>query len=193
MIYKHKGDGYRNQPDRHPGHVDFSYEVHRALQACEGAILVVDASQGIQAQTMAHLFAALEQKPDHRADHQQDRPARRHARRCGTGDRGTARHAGRRHPAHQCRPGINVEEVLEQVIEQVPPPKGNRHQPLRALVFDCRYDPYKGVIAYVRVVDGAIEGTPRLLAMNTGKMIDPWKSGCSCLSCCQSTSWRPDR
>jgi GTP-binding protein LepA len=70
-----------------------------------------------------------------------------------------------------------VELVLQQVVEQVPPPKGNRHQPLRALVFDCRYDPYKGVIAYVRIVDGVIEGTPRLLAMNTGKALDPLEIG----------------
>ncbi|HXF64290.1 MAG TPA: translation elongation factor 4 [Caldilineaceae bacterium] len=177
MIYKRNGQEYEINLIDTPGHVDFSYEVNRALQACEGAILVVDASQGIQAQTMAHLFAALEQNltivpvinkidlpaamPDDVAEEIEELlavPAEDIAR-------------------ISAKAGINVETVLEQVIAQVPPPKGDVNAPLRALVFDCVYDSYKGVIAYVRVVDGKIEGTPPLLAMVSGKTMEPLELG----------------
>ncbi|GIV77811.1 MAG: elongation factor 4 [Litorilinea sp.] len=177
MIYKYQGEEYEINLIDTPGHVDFSYEVSRALQACEGAILVVDASQGIQAQTMAHLFAALEQNltiipvinkidlpgamPDEVAQEIEDLlgvPAEDI-------------------PRISAKAGTNVEAVLEQVVQQVPPPKGDLNAPLRALVFDCQYDPYKGVIAYVRVVDGQINGTPALLAMSTGKTMEPLEVG----------------
>ena len=177
MIYKYKGQEYEINLIDTPGHVDFSYEVNRALQACEGAILVVDASQGIQAQTMAHLFAALEQNltivpvinkidlpaamPDDVAQEIEDLlgvPAEDI-------------------PRISAKDGINVEEILQHVIEQVPPPTGNVSDRLRALVFDCHYDTYKGVIAYVRVVDGAINGQPTLRALVTDKTMEPLESG----------------
>ena len=177
MIYKHEGQEYEINLIDTPGHVDFSYEVNRALQACEGAILVVDASQGIQAQTMAHLFAALEQDltiipvinkvdlpaamPDEVAEEIEGLLAV---------------------PAEDivrisAKAGLNVEEVLQQVVAQVPPPQGDIDAPARALVFDCIYDPYRGVIAYVRVVDGVISADTALLAMVSGKTMDPLEVG----------------
>ncbi|RIK55448.1 MAG: elongation factor 4 [Chloroflexi bacterium] len=177
MIYKQGDQEYEINLIDTPGHVDFSYEVSRALQACEGAILVVDASQGIQAQTMAHLFAALEHDltivpvinkidlpgamPDDVAEEIEELLAV----------------PGEDIARISAKAGMNVEEVLRQVIEQVPPPKGDPEAPARALVFDCFYDPYKGVIAYVRVVDGRIDGTRPLLAMVSGKVMEPLELG----------------
>ncbi|MEX1019940.1 MAG: translation elongation factor 4 [Litorilinea sp.] len=177
MIYKHKGQEYEINLIDTPGHVDFSYEVSRALQACEGAILVVDASQGIQAQTMAHLFAALEQDltivpiinkidlpgamPDDVAQEIEDLLAE----------------PAEDIPRISAKAGLNVEEVLAQVIERVPPPSGDREAPARALVFDCVYDPYKGVIAYVRMVDGKLTGRHTLYAMTSRKTMEPLEVG----------------
>lgn len=177
MIYKYKGQEYEINLIDTPGHVDFSYEVSRALQACEGAILVVDASQGIQAQTMAHLFTALEQEltivpvlnkidlpaamPDDIAKEVEDLLA----------------YPAEDIPRISAKAGINVEQVLINIIEQVPPPSGNLDAPLRALVFDCQYDAYRGVIAYVRVVDGSMKAGDSLLAMTTQKQMEPLELG----------------
>jgi GTP-binding protein LepA len=177
MIYKLEGEEYEINLIDTPGHVDFSYEVNRALQACEGAILVVDASQGIQAQTMAHLFAALEQNleivpiinkidlpgamPDDVAEEIE----------------GLLAVAGEDIVRISAKAGLNVEEVLRQVIAQVPPPHGDMDAPARALVFDCVYDAYRGVIAYVRVMDGVITDKTPLLAMVSGKLMDPLEIG----------------
>lgn len=160
-----------------PGHVDFSYEVSRALQACEGAVLVVDASQGIQAQTMAHLFAALEQgleilpvlnKIDLPAA-QPDDVAEELENLLGVPAEDI--------PHISAKDGVNIEAVLEQVIEQVPPPSGDPDAALRALIFDCHYDSYKGVVAHIRIVDGMLKRTDELIAVASKTAIDPIEIG----------------
>jgi GTP-binding protein LepA len=160
-----------------PGHVDFSYEVSRALQACEGALLVVDATQGVEAQTLANLYLAMgadleivpvvnkidliAAQPDDVAQELEDligAPAEDIVR-------------------VSAKDGTNVRAVLESVIKHVPPPRGSRLQPLRALIFDSHYDSYKGVIAYLRVVDGVMDSTRPLRLMSTGARLEPLEIG----------------
>lgn len=160
-----------------PGHVDFGYEVSRALEACEGALLVVDASQGIEAQTLANLYLALDadleiipviNKIDLVSAHP-DEVAQEISSLLGT-------------PAGEiirvsAKAGENIESVLEAIVKQVPPPKGDATAPLRALIFDSHYDPYKGVVAYIRVKDGEIKPTDNLLLMASRSTIKPVEIG----------------
>ena len=177
MIYKFDGQEYEINLIDTPGHVDFSYEVKRALQACEGAVLVVDASQGIQAQTMAHLFAAMEQDlhiiP---VINKIDLPAAAPEEVADDIESLLGVDAADI-PLISAKSGLNIESVLEHVVVEVPPPSGDINAPLRALVFDCHYDAYKGVIAYVRVIDGEINGTPRLWGMHSGTTMEPLEIG----------------
>ncbi|MCB0203977.1 MAG: elongation factor 4 [Caldilineae bacterium] len=160
-----------------PGHVDFSYEVSRALQACEGAVLVVDASQGIEAQTLANLYLAMEADLEiipiiNKIDlisAQPDEVAQEIEDLIGTPAEDVVRVSAKE--------GTNVAAVLEVVAQHVPPPRGSLNQPLRALIFDSHYDAYKGVIAYVRVVDGSIEPNRSLHLMSTGIRVDPLETG----------------
>src|ERR687893_795738 len=152
-----------------PGHVDFSYEVSRSLAACEGALLVVDAAQGIEAQTMANVYLALEQdlaivavinKIDlPSADPQ--KVAAEVGQLIGLLDDEVV-HAS-------AKTGLGVDEILEAVVRHMPPPRGNPAGRVRALIFDSHYDPYKGVIAYVKIVDGRIASGDRIRLMANGK------------------------
>ncbi|MDP9366522.1 MAG: translation elongation factor 4 [Chloroflexota bacterium] len=173
MAYKARdGEVYELNLIDTPGHVDFSYEVNRSLAACEGALLVVDAAQGIEAQTMANVYLALEQdlaivavinKIDlPNADPQ--KVAKEVGQFIGLLDDEMI-------PA-SAKTGLGVDEVLEAVVAKVPPPKGNAGGRTRALIFDSHYDPYKGVIAYVKVVDGRIGGDDRVRLMANGKEAD---------------------
>jgi GTP-binding protein LepA len=160
-----------------PGHVDFSYEVSRALAACEGALLVVDAAQGVEAQTLANLYLALEADLEivpvvNKIDLTAARPDEitlELADLLGV-DPDEVLHVS-------AKEGWGADGVLEAVVTRCPPPRGQPDAPLRALVFDSHYDPYKGVVAYVRVVDGAlVQGEP-LLLMATGTTTEPIEIG----------------
>ncbi|MBI4235984.1 MAG: elongation factor 4 [Chloroflexi bacterium] len=160
-----------------PGHVDFSYEVSRSLAACEGAILVVDASQGIQAQTLAHTFLAMQLglrivPVVNKIDLLTADPRR------VTEEMGEALAIPPEEVIYaSAKEGIGIEEVLGAVVRMVPSPRGDPAAPLRALVFDSKYDPYKGVIAYVRVFDGSIPLGEPLRLMSTGRTLEPLETG----------------
>ena len=151
-----------------PGHVDFSYEVSRSLQACEGAILVVDASQGIQAQTLSNVYLAMEQdltiipvlnKVDLPAA-DIPRVSRQVINLLGC-DESDIIHIS-------AKTGQNVDKVLDAVVDKIPAPTGEANDPTRALIFDSYYDDYRGVILYVRVVDGRIKKGESIRMMATG-------------------------
>jgi GTP-binding protein LepA len=162
-----------------PGHVDFTYEVSRALAACEGAILVVDASQGVEAQTLANLYlaveAGLEIVP---VLNKIDLPA---ARPDEVAEEVVAILGGKAEDILRisAKSGLNIDAVLEAVVRHVPPPKGDPDAPLRAVVFDSHYDVYKGVVAHVRVFDGAVNASreERLRLMATEVTFEPLEIG----------------
>ncbi|MCL2019309.1 MAG: translation elongation factor 4 [Oscillospiraceae bacterium] len=151
-----------------PGHVDFSYEVSRSLNACEGAILIVDASQGIEAQTLANAYLAadadLEIVP---VINKIDLPAA-DPQMCKDEIENVIGIPALDAPCISAKSGVNIREVLEKVIELVPPPKGDDDSPFRALIFDSYYDAYKGVIIYVRAKEGRIKAGDKIKLMATG-------------------------
>jgi GTP-binding protein LepA len=160
-----------------PGHVDFNYEVSRALAACEGALLVVDAAQGIEAQTLANLYLALEanltiipviNKID-LVSAQTDEVADDLHNLLGTPPDAILRISAKQ--------GTNIDAVLQAIVERVPPPEGENNRPLEALIFDSHYDSYKGVVAYLRVFNGAIEPDDQLLMMSTKVKTTPVEIG----------------
>ncbi len=178
LMYRHDdGNEYQLNLIDTPGHVDFSYEVSRSLRACEGALLVVDAGQGVQAQTIANVYIALErnltlipvinkvdlpvaqpdvvaQELEHTFGFKRDEML-----------------------FISAKEGQGIDGVLKAVVERVPPPEGRTHEPLRALVFDSAYDQYKGVVAYVRVFDGSLKERNRLKLMASGHQAEVLEVG----------------
>jgi GTP-binding protein LepA len=160
-----------------PGHVDFAYEVSRALTACEGAILVVDAAQGVQAQTIANVYAALEHNLTivpviNKIDLPNADPEGVAADLAGA-----LGFSAEEMIYTSAKEGVGTEEVLEAAVRRIPPPHGSEAAPPRALIFDSKYDPYKGVLAYVRVVDGELRSDRSLLLMATGSAVEPVEVG----------------
>lgn len=160
-----------------PGHVDFSYEVSRSLAACEGAILIVDATQGIQAQTLANVYLALEHDLEIiPVVNKIDLPSADVPR--VVGEMATAFGFNPDEVLSvSAKDGRGVRELLEAVVDRVPPPEAHPEKPLRALIFDSKYDTYKGVLAYVRVIDGAVSGSDRVRMMATDTQADVLEVG----------------
>ncbi|HHV60022.1 MAG TPA: elongation factor 4 [Clostridiaceae bacterium] len=178
LVYK-AGDGNEyifNLIDT-PGHVDFNYEVSKSLAACEGAVLVVDATQGIEAQTLANVYLAIEQNLEilpviNKIDLPSARPdyVKKEIEDVIGLDAQDA-------PLISAKNGINIESVLEQIVSKLPPPSGDEEAPLKALIFDSFYDSYKGVIVYIRVKEGRVRVGDRILMMNTKKEFDVTEVG----------------
>ena len=155
-----------------PGHVDFGYEVSRSLAACEGAVLIVDATQGVEAQTLANAYLAVDNDLElvpviNKMDLPSADPERAIAE--IENDIGIPAEDA---PRISAKTGENVHDVLESIIKNVPEPSGDDSAPLKALIFDSVYDSYKGVIAYIRVMDGTVKAGDRILMMQTGAAFD---------------------
>ena len=151
-----------------PGHVDFGYEVSRSLAACEGAVLVVDASQGVEAQTLANTYQAIDAGLEvlpviNKIDLPSARPQEVKAE-----VEDIIGIPAEDAPEISAKNGINIHSVLEMIVEQVPPPKGNREKPLQALIFDSQYDSYRGVIVYTRIMEGSVRAGMDIRMMATG-------------------------
>ena len=173
LIYKREnGEEYILNLIDTPGHVDFTYEVSRSLAACEGAILVVDAAQGIEAQTLANCYLALDNdleiapvikkidlpsaRPDEIKQEIED----------------VIGIEAEDAPMISAKTGLNVEDVLETIVEKIPAPNGDEDAPLKALIFDSYYDSYKGVVCYVRIIDGKVKPGTKVKLMATNKVYD---------------------
>ena len=171
LMYEHLGEKYQLNLIDTPGHVDFSYEVSRSLAACEGAVLVVDASQGIEAQTLANLYLALDNNLTiipviNKIDLPSADPEKVITELENIGfDREDI-------ILTSAKTGVGVESLLEKIIEKIPSPKGEKNSPLKALIFDSLFDSYRGVITSIRVVDGTVKTGDMIKMMETGAIYD---------------------
>lgn len=178
LIYKaNDGNEYIFNLIDTPGHVDFNYEVSRSLAACEGALLVVDAAQGVEAQTLANVYLAIDQDLEivpviNKIDLPSARPdeVKREVEDLIGLDCEDA-------PLISAKDGINIDDVLENIVQKIPAPKGSKDDPLKALIFDSFYDSYKGVIAYIRVMEGTIKQGMKIQLMSTGKKFEVTEVG----------------
>lgn len=178
MVYKRpNGEEYVLNLIDTPGHVDFNYEVSRSLNACEGAILVVDATQGIQAQTLANCYLAL----DHNLEivpviNKVDLPSARPEEVIKEIEDviGIISHDA---PLISAKTGLNIDDVLEAIVERIPAPTGDEEAPLKALIFDSNYDSYKGVICHIRVMEGVVKPGTKVKLMVSGKIYDVVETG----------------
>jgi len=178
MRYVHSdGQEYELNLIDTPGHVDFSYEVSHALSACEGALLVVDATQGIEAQTLANLYLAIEHDLDIiPVVNKIDLPSADPDAVSGEIEEllGVPAESVLRVSAKE---GTGIDALLTAIIERIRPPEGSSRDPLRALVFDSHYDPFRGVIAYVRVFSGDVPSGLPLMVMSSGRRVEPLELG----------------
>ena len=177
MFYKYKGNEYTLNLIDTPGHVDFTYEVSRSLVACEGAILIVDATQGIEAQTLTNVYLALDNDLEilpviNKIDLPSANPdeVKKEIEDIIGLDTSDA-------PLISAKEGINIEQVIEQVIEKLPAPSGDENGKLQALIFDSLYDNYKGAICNIRVKDGQVKAGDRIKFMSTEKEFDVTEVG----------------
>lgn len=169
MKYKYNGEEYTLNLIDTPGHVDFSYEVSRSLVACEGAILVVDATQGVQAQTLANVYLAFDNKLEilpviNKVDLPSAEPER-----VIKEIEDIIGIPAEDAPKISAKTGLNIESVLESIVKNVPCPKGDENAPLKALIFDSYYDSYKGAVTMVRIFDGSVKAGDKILFMQTKK------------------------
>ena len=177
MKYTKDGEEYALNLIDTPGHVDFTYEVSRSLAACEGAILIVDAAQGVEAQTLANTYLALDNDLEilpviNKIDLPSADPERvkKEIEDVIGLDAENA-------PLISAKDGINIKDVLDMIVEKVPAPKGEENAPLRALIFDSLYDNFKGAICFIRIVDGSVKVGDKILMMETGKTFDVTEVG----------------
>ena len=172
MFYHYNGEEYTLNLIDTPGHVDFTYEVSRSLAACEGAILIIDATQGIEAQTLTNAYLAIDNNLEiipviNKIDLPSADPEG-----CKKEIEDIIGLPADDAPEISAKEGINIEDVLKAVIEKLPPPSGNEEAPLRALIFDSSYDNYKGAICLVRIVDGSVRPGTTIKMMSSGKVFE---------------------
>ncbi|MBR6719885.1 MAG: translation elongation factor 4 [Clostridia bacterium] len=177
LFYDYEGETYELNLIDTPGHVDFNYEVSRSLAACEGAVLVVDASQGIEAQTLANTYLALDADLEimpviNKIDLPGARPEE-----VASEIEDVIGLPAMDAPRISAKNGINIEAVLKSVVENIPAPKGDENAPLQAMIFDSFYDSYRGVIVYCRVREGSVKPGQRIRFMATGKEFDVVETG----------------